>query len=643
MLAGVLVCAVFFSILASIRPGVSSAAPGDTGAGAALAPLQMNGPQASLNPVELVFSTENGTVSIAQIVSVTNSGNVPLTVNSRSVGGTNPSAFRIVSPSTSLPVTLQPGQSAQFTIEFVPPSSTDTLTLSALFNVSTNDPASPTRSIGLYGLGIKGRQGTNEPPFQTVVNVLGFPIDVGWTGLTNNSPAIGVQLEGDEVLVPLFEKAGGGPVTLTPVARFTPSEVLPYGFYTLANGVPELNGVGAFGPQREGFPVDNHQRLYPFLMPDSQPAFDPGSATFGLYVDSENFGRISYTEDRLNVGPNRAVRAARVYPLKNRSGALVPNAYLVAFEDATNGDYQDYVFVMRNVQPAGTSSVDPGPPGSGVDLKINFQPADSAVPNGYLPDSGASYGARNALNYGWISPTTSQPLNLSAQTRDRNVVTDQRLDTLIIMEPGSGSPSSIRGVWEIAVPNGVYAIKVVVGDPAFANSVHNLFVEGTLAVSAFVPSGSNGSATRHREATVVVAVNDGKLTLASSADQTKLNYVEIVGGSTEVTPTNTPTNTATSTATNTPTNTATSTATNTATSTATSTATNTPTNTATSTTTNTATSTATSTATPTSTGTATTTPTGTATATATSTPTPTTTPGTAPEPPFRLYVPLLRR
>ena len=41
----------------------------------------------------------------------------------------------------------------------------------------------------------------------------------------------------------------------------------------------------------------------------------------------------------------------RTYPLKNRAGQLVPNSYLVGFEEAANGDYQDFVFVLENVVP----------------------------------------------------------------------------------------------------------------------------------------------------------------------------------------------------------------------------------------------------------------------------------------------------
>ena len=45
----------------------------------------------------------------------------------------------------------------------------------------------------------------------------------------------------------------------------------------------------------------------------------------------------------------------RVYPAKNRSGQLLANTYLVTFEDASNGDYQDYVFRLSNVKPAAPS------------------------------------------------------------------------------------------------------------------------------------------------------------------------------------------------------------------------------------------------------------------------------------------------
>ncbi len=72
-----------------------------------------------------------------------------------------------------------------------------------------------------------------------------------------------------------------------------------------------------------------------------------------------------------------------------------------------------------------------------------------------------------------------------AQTRDRNKVADQRLDTLLQMQPTSGTDLT-KGAWEMAVPNGSYAVTVSVGDASYVNSTHTITVEGTRAIDAFV-------------------------------------------------------------------------------------------------------------------------------------------------------------
>ena len=78
----------------------------------------------------------------------------------------------------------------------------------------------------------------------------------------------------------------------------------------------------------------------------ARTASTPAAGSFGIYVDSNSFDRESYTQDGLNTN---IPHAARIYPAKDRAGTLVPNTYLVAFEDAQNGDYQDYVFEVSNV------------------------------------------------------------------------------------------------------------------------------------------------------------------------------------------------------------------------------------------------------------------------------------------------------
>ena len=220
----------------------------------------------------------------------------------------------------------------------------------------------------------------------------------------------------------------------------------------------------------------------------------------------------------------------RIYPLKASDGTVTPNEYVVAFEETTSAyDYQDLVFIIRNVKPGPP----PPPPSS---LLVNFQPAGSPVPSGYVVDSGLAYSATRG--YGWVTQAslsgTHVPLDLSPNTRDRDLEADQRLDTLIHMQypAGGSSPTAVKtpGAWEYALANGSYQVTVAVGDPLVGADAENhvIHVEGVTAIAGYVPSGGNGSATRHATATVTVNVSDGRLTVdAIGGTNTKLDYVNI--------------------------------------------------------------------------------------------------------------------
>jgi glucose/arabinose dehydrogenase len=154
-------------------------------------------------------------------------------------------------------------------------------------------------------------------------------------------------------------------------------------------------------------------------------------------------------------------------------------------------------------------------PPTGFAVKINFQPAASPVPAGYLKDDGAAYGARgNGYTYGWNALTTN--------TRDRNAANspDQRYDTLNHMQM-SPNPNA---VWEIAVPNGTYLVRIVSGDPIFINSVYRVAAEGVLTVS-----GTPTTSVPWIEGIKAVAVMDGRLTItnAAGAQNNKICFIEI--------------------------------------------------------------------------------------------------------------------
>jgi N-acetylneuraminic acid mutarotase len=163
-------------------------------------------------------------------------------------------------------------------------------------------------------------------------------------------------------------------------------------------------------------------------------------------------------------------------------------------------------------------------------IKFNFQPAASAVPSGYTLDSGAAY--TDAAGYGWVtqaslSSQTHTPLDLTPNTRDRNIASDQRYDTFIHMQfPTSGGTNvTTPGAWECSVANGSYTVTVAVGDASnYVDSSHEINVEGTTAIANFVPT----STTHFATATVTVTVSDGRLTVdAIGGTNTKLDFVDI--------------------------------------------------------------------------------------------------------------------
>ena len=149
-------------------------------------------------------------------------------------------------------------------------------------------------------------------------------------------------------------------------------------------------------------------------------------------------------------------------------------------------------------------------------LAINFQPAGAPAFPGYLVDGGAIFGTRgNGQTYGWTVDNT-------AQTRDRNLPLspDQRYDTFTHLQHAN-QPNA---VWEIAVPNGTYRVRVVSGDPSFLDSVHRVTAEGVLVVS-----GTPTATARWVEGTSTVLVVDGRLTLRSGPGgvNTKVCFIDI--------------------------------------------------------------------------------------------------------------------
>ncbi|HEV2296298.1 MAG TPA: kelch repeat-containing protein [Tepidisphaeraceae bacterium] len=142
---------------------------------------------------------------------------------------------------------------------------------------------------------------------------------------------------------------------------------------------------------------------------------------------------------------------------------------------------------------------------------FNFQPAGAPVPSGYVADTGATYGTRNGLSYGWNGSHASK-----ARDRNHSASPDQRYDTIVYMSASSR--------WDLSVPNGRYAVRVVSGDPGAWDNLYRIKVEGTTAING-IPS----SAQRWFDNTVTVDVADGKLTVTtgSGAIDNRINFLQV--------------------------------------------------------------------------------------------------------------------
>lgn len=131
-------------------------------------------------------------------------------------------------------------------------------------------------------------------------------------------------------------------------------------------------------------------------------------------------------------------------------------------------------------------------PASFMGARINFQNTGAPVPADSIADTGLVFDARHGMNFGWNT-------DHSTLGRDRDVVTNQRLDTHIRMRAGA--------TWEIAVPNGSYDLVVSVGD-ASSTSTNTLRVEGTTLWNTSVTP-----AAQFQTRTLRVTVADRRLTL----------------------------------------------------------------------------------------------------------------------------------
>jgi hypothetical protein len=142
-------------------------------------------------------------------------------------------------------------------------------------------------------------------------------------------------------------------------------------------------------------------------------------------------------------------------------------------------------------------------------LHVNFQPASAPVPAGYGKDSGLRFDP--GRGWGWLD-------GASLQTRDRNILADQRLDTLVFTKPEER--------WVAVLPPGRYDIVLAIGDAAYAQGPQRLTLEDEVVFDQ-TNTAAGQSVFAELDATLVV---DGRLAVAlgGAAGNSTWNYIDAV-------------------------------------------------------------------------------------------------------------------
>jgi glucose/arabinose dehydrogenase len=317
----------------------------------------------------------------------------------------------------------------------------------------------------------------------------------------------------------------------------TPTANTTYTATYTATGAGGANGLSATyfdNSNLTGATVSRVDAAVDFIWGSASPAPGIGAETFSVrwtgqiepqFSETYRFYTISNDGVRLWVNGVRVVSNWTNHGTTENSGTIAlagGQRYAITmefYEDTGNATARllwSSPSTPKAVVPSARLFTDAAPPPPPTAIRVNFQTASAPVPAGYLKDGGLAFGDRgNGQSYGWNADNT-------AQMRDRNsaVSPDQRYDTLAYMQ----RPANPDAVWEIAVPNGSYVVRLVAGDAAYYDTLYKVAVEGVLTVD-----GTSNSASRWVEGTSTVTVADGRLTIGSAAGATanKICFVDI--------------------------------------------------------------------------------------------------------------------
>lgn len=408
----------------------------------------------------LVFSSFKSSFRPGKNIALKNNGSSTINVTGFTFGGIQGGDFKLCdgqagSPAQAASFSIAPGATAQVCVAFRPGlgglGSGYTYVSQSSIRINSNDAAAPQYYVTLGGLNARDFEGANEPGMQDIVNALGYGTNVAQVdkpqalSLSPDSTAVG-----DEVVSAYWTRASSSqPVNLFPLAHYSgksTSNSTSFGWYPKANqstynslyNFPGGNATagGAYANQGYG---ENQT-----LVPRTVTQHNGGTQNFTMNVGSAAFGfrdgQGNYSDDKKN-GTISRWHNVRFFKVKGANGQFIPNTYIVGddiggpFNNAyKNWDYQDYAFLITNVQPDGAND-QPNPAGV-LSKTLNFTGNEGGMLNtGFASSMGSQNNADITLSGGRLNVRSTNDSNTSHTNMLRmpvNAGTDFRVESRLV-------------------------------------------------------------------------------------------------------------------------------------------------------------------------------------------------------------------
>jgi hypothetical protein len=336
---------------------------------------ELDSSRLTFNRIQNENTTLGNDVADVRTVRIVNSGNRDLVIDSISLTSGSSQDFAILNaPSGDL--TLRRNATFDLNVQFIAQSGGRR---AGQISIVSNDRDEPTKVVTLGGFWqsdseSNGQGVSQEPTLQEIFETFGIRTAALFDGEEMDGNGA-VDAVGDEVLSNAWAVADESkPVSLEQIAGFhSQGSVNGVGWYrtgtTDFNVLYYTNGVDgqSFFPRK----LNSNDRAGGTFSPDGN---------FGFRIDNE------YSEADRNVLQPGDVDGHhfRFYPLRDPRGEFVRDAYVMTMDfSSINFDYNDNVFILRNIRPADQTSAVFGLTGAGSSAGNALEWADIEGAKGY--------------------------------------------------------------------------------------------------------------------------------------------------------------------------------------------------------------------------------------------------------------------